>query len=247
MPAASTPEVATKVNDVSGGAPARGVEHQRSADNMAGAVDKEHVVRCRVKTSVVGSKGLAKVTLKPVGVGDNPVTIKPRTAMGALTADMAAGRIGSGDGGAARCFQGGAEDADAGRERAVGRQHGGTVAAGEVDGAGVGGGDIAVGIEGGDGERGGDAGLGAGWHGDRKVVCRDGSHGDGRAGAGAIVGSGRESLVAGRSQLDSEDADAAGQRGVGGDLRLGIGAGKMDNAGVTRYRCCQPRLVPRQP
>ena len=34
-------------------------------------------------------------------------------------------------------------------------------------------------------------------------------------------------------QLHREDADAAGQRDVGRDVRQGIGAGKMDNANET--------------
>ena len=79
---------------------------------------------------MVGSNGLSNVTAKPVGVGNKPVTIRPRTAMAALTPFMplavsvAAMRL------IAACRQGRAEDAAAAAERAVGRQRGGAVAAG---------------------------------------------------------------------------------------------------------------------
>ena len=33
----------------------------------------------------MGSNGLSKVTVKPLGVGDKAVTIRPRTAIAALT------------------------------------------------------------------------------------------------------------------------------------------------------------------
>src|SRR5205823_1173191 len=134
-----------------------------------------------------------------------------------------------------RRLQRGAEGAGAVGQRAVGRQDGQAVAAGEMHRPAVARRRVVELVEGGDGEGEGAAGRGAGGSADREVRGVSGTDGDGIAGAGDGTGrriGGGDRLVAGGVQRGAEGAHPTAQRAVAGQGGGPVAARKVDRAAV---------------